>query len=64
METKRKEIQVIMLPTEKDITNISKGNKVNELIYSKKGFDPHIISTQHLYFVSDDEIKAMDLLTK
>jgi len=56
----KKEIQVIMLPTEKNITNISKGNKVNELIYSKKGFDPHIISTQHLYFVLDSKIKAGD----
>ena len=55
----KKEIQIVMLPT-KDITNISKGNKENELIYSKEGFVPHIISTQHLYLVLDTNIKAGD----
>ena len=46
-----------MLPTN-EISNI--GKPVGKLEYDKHGFDPHVVNTFELYFISDEEIKEGD----
>ena len=60
----KKEIKVVMLPTEKAASDISKGNKTGILNYHKffRGTDGIYTNHtyQHLYFLSDEEIKEGD----
>lgn len=60
----KKEIQVVMLPTEKAKSDISKGNKTGFLVYHEFFRGTEGIYTnhtyQHLYFLSDEEIKDGD----
>lgn len=56
----KKEIQVVMLPTEKATNVLLTGR--NDLIHVTKdfGFTETIDRFQHLYFLSDEEIKEGD----
>lgn len=54
-----KRAKVIMLPTN-TISNIISGNKTNELILVKNSSKVNYGKSQHLYIISDDEIKDGD----
>ena len=56
-----KRAQVIMLPTNV-LSNISLSNKTNNLVYNNNKHDTlSMFTNQHLYIISDDEIKEGDL---
>lgn len=54
-----KRAQVIMLPT-KHQSCIIKGNTVNKLLFTNVTKNRNYVNNQHLYIISDDEIKKGD----
>ena len=54
----KKQVKVVMLPTKK-VTNIGKYQDTGNLVYNNGNDIPRGIF-QHLYFLSDDEIKEGD----
>ncbi len=56
----RKTFEVVMLPTEKSIIHLSKNNVLIESIEITGCSDLYRLTPQHLYILSDEEIKIGD----